>query len=58
VHHLDGLGPTGPLGHKWVNLQALCQTHHSQITAREQPGGWNASPLRRRPPEPHPGLID
>jgi 5-methylcytosine-specific restriction protein A len=35
VHHLDGLGPLGPLGHAASNLQALCHAHHSQITARE-----------------------
>jgi 5-methylcytosine-specific restriction protein A len=41
VHHLDGLGPLGPRGHQHHNLLALCKTHHSQRTAREQPGGWN-----------------
>lgn len=40
VHHLDGLGPQGPDGHKWANLQALCASHHAAITARMQPGGW------------------
>lgn len=57
VHHLDGLGPTGPLGHKWSNLMALCRAHHSRRTARESPAGWNAQPSRRREPEPHPGVI-
>lgn len=42
VHHLDGRGPSGPLGHEWSNLEALCKAHHSQRTAAEQPGGWNA----------------
>jgi len=42
VHHLDGKGPKGPLGHDWRNLAGLCHAHHSQITAREQSGGWNA----------------
>jgi 5-methylcytosine-specific restriction protein A len=40
AHHLDGLGPNGPAGHDEFNLQALCGRHHSQVTAREQPGGW------------------
>jgi 5-methylcytosine-specific restriction protein A len=40
VHHLDGLGPMGPRGHDWENLQALCHRHHSEETARSQPGGW------------------
>ena len=40
VHHLDGQGPSGPLGHSTSNLQALCKRHHSAITARMQPGGW------------------
>jgi 5-methylcytosine-specific restriction protein A len=42
VHHLDGLGPLGPLGHKWVNLEALCKLHHGRRTAHDQPAGWNA----------------
>lgn len=41
VHHLDGLGPNGPRGHDWSNLQALTKAHHSRHTAEEQPGGWN-----------------
>ncbi len=54
VHHRDGLGPLGPLGHDDSNLQALCQPHHAGITAQLQPGGW----ARRSPqPEPdHPSL--
>lgn len=42
VHHLDGQGPKGKRGHDHSNLQALCHGHHSQITATEQKGGWNA----------------
>lgn len=42
VHHLDGLGPTGPRGFEDSNLQALFHDCHSRITAREQPGGFNA----------------
>lgn len=41
VHHKDGLGPNGPRGHDWSNLMAVTHAHHSRITAREQPGGWN-----------------
>jgi len=41
VNHIDGLGPLGPRGHDWSNLQAMTKAHHSKITAREQPGGWN-----------------
>ncbi|MDA2805716.1 HNH endonuclease signature motif containing protein [Nocardiopsis suaedae] len=41
VHHRDGLGPSGPRGHDWDNLQALTRACHSRITAVEQPGGWN-----------------
>ena len=38
VHHLDGLGPNGPDGHRHHNLQALCHPHHSAITARTTNG--------------------
>ena len=41
VHHVDGLGPKGPLGHDEGNLMAFCHSHHSQITSQEQPGGWH-----------------
>jgi 5-methylcytosine-specific restriction protein A len=41
VNHRDGLGPLGPRGHDWTNLQAMTKAHHSRHTAREQPGGWN-----------------
>jgi 5-methylcytosine-specific restriction protein A len=41
VNHIDGLGPHGPRGHDWSNLQAMTKAHHSRHTAREQPGGWN-----------------
>ena len=43
VDHIDGLGPKGPHGHDAENLRALCQRHHAQRTARDQPGGWNAA---------------
>lgn len=35
VHHIDGKGPKGKRGHDHRNLQALCHSHHSQITARD-----------------------
>jgi 5-methylcytosine-specific restriction protein A len=41
VHHIDGKGPLGKRGNDWMNLQGLCHAHHSQVTAREQPGGFN-----------------
>ena len=42
VDHIDGLGPHGPRGYDWSNLRALCHPHHSERTARDQPGGWHA----------------
>lgn len=42
VDHIDGKGPLGPKGHDWSNLRGFCASHHSQRTARDQPGGWNA----------------
>lgn len=33
VHHLDGAGPLAPAGHDPENLQALCHSCHSRITA-------------------------
>jgi 5-methylcytosine-specific restriction protein A len=35
VDHVDGLGPLGPRGHDWANLQALTKAHHSRKTGRE-----------------------
>jgi 5-methylcytosine-specific restriction protein A len=43
VHHIDGQGPKGERGHDWSNLSGLCASHHSQTTATEQPGGFNAA---------------
>jgi 5-methylcytosine-specific restriction enzyme A len=34
THHRDGLGPSGPRGHDWSNLEALCKRHHSIRTAQ------------------------
>lgn len=42
VHHLDGLGPLGPRGHDFSNLEGLCRRHHAKTTAAESPAGWNA----------------
>jgi len=42
VHHLDGLGPKGPLGFEPSNCEALCGSCHSSQTAKQQPGGWAA----------------
>lgn len=36
VHHIDGAGPRGPMGHSWENLMALCHADHSRITATNQ----------------------
>jgi hypothetical protein len=41
VDHIDGRGPKGPRGHDWSNLRALCHSHHSKRTARDQPGGFS-----------------
>ena len=40
VDHIDGQGPKGERGHDWTNLRGLCHSHHSQRTARDQPGGF------------------
>lgn len=39
VHHVDGLGPSGPHGHDFSNLELLCAPCHSRITARETGAG-------------------
>ena len=57
VHHLDGLGPTGPAGYDETNLVSLCHSHHSRITGHLQPGGvardgrrsFDRVPNERRP---------
>lgn len=38
VDHIDGLGPKGPNGYDHANLRALCHSHHSKRTARDQGG--------------------
>lgn len=35
VHHIDGRGPLGPLGHEWSNLMSLCKGCHSRRTRTE-----------------------
>ena len=32
VHHRDGLGPTGPRGYDWTNLETLCRSCHRRET--------------------------
>lgn len=44
VDHIDGLGPNGPLGHDWSNLQALAHGCHSRKTNAEDNGGWPTTP--------------
>jgi 5-methylcytosine-specific restriction protein A len=41
VHHLDGTGPKAPKGMDPSNCQPLCASHHMQLTAVLQPGGWH-----------------
>lgn len=41
VDHVDGLGPKGPRGYDPANCRGLCHPHHSERTARDQPGGFN-----------------
>lgn len=33
VDHVDGLGPLGPRGFDWSNLQLLCRSDHQRKTA-------------------------
>ncbi|WP_108665159.1 hypothetical protein [Euzebya rosea] len=45
VDHVDGLGPLGPHGHDWANLQHLCSTCHRRATQhrRRRGGGGSGS---------------
>jgi 5-methylcytosine-specific restriction protein A len=45
VHHKDELGPLGPNGHAWSNLEALCGTCHKGHHADET--GWGTTAGRR-----------
>lgn len=38
VDHIKALRDGGT--NEWANLQAMCKTHHSQKTNRENGGGW------------------
>jgi 5-methylcytosine-specific restriction protein A len=44
VHHLDGLGPTGPKGLDHSNFRGLCPSHHGQVEdaqrRRDDKGQW------------------
>ena len=40
--------------HRLSNLRSLCRAHHLQKSSKE---GVSARKHRRRPPEPHPGLL-
>lgn len=40
--------------HSLANLQGLCRSHHKAKTAQE---GVAAQPRAKRPPSPHPGLL-
>lgn len=35
VHHIDRLGPKGPRGLDWSNLDALCWRHHRRRHSRK-----------------------
>ncbi len=41
VDHIDGTGRNGPRAYDLTNLRAMSHSHHSQRTARDQPGGWH-----------------
>lgn len=49
VHHIDGLGPSGPRGYDLDNLQSMFKPHHDRITASRPP--------KQAPVEDHPGLL-
>lgn len=40
-----------------TNWQALCKPCHDKKTAQEDGGGFGGRGTRKRPPEPHPGLV-
>lgn len=43
AHHKDGLGPLGPRGRDWSNLEPLCKSCHSRETASTKRWGQNRS---------------
>lgn len=45
--------------HRLTNLQSLCADHHKRKTQAEAAAARQRIAARaRRPPEPHPGLLD
>jgi 5-methylcytosine-specific restriction endonuclease McrA len=54
--HVDHIVRGG--NHSMENLQALCAKHHFQKSSAEGRAAQGPRPTQRRPPEPHPGLID
>lgn len=40
IDHIDGTGRNGARATDPTNLRAYCHSHHSQRTARDQPGGF------------------
>jgi hypothetical protein len=44
VHHIDGLGPTGPKGLDHSNFRGLCPSHHGKTEdaerRRDEEGKW------------------
>lgn len=51
VDHIDD-----PHDHSLANLRAACAPCHRTRTATQALQARGLGPLRRRPPEPHPGL--
>lgn len=43
IDHIDGTGRDGPRAYDLSNLRAMSHEHHSQRTAKDQPGGWHAA---------------
>lgn len=41
VDHIDGCGRNGARAFDPTNLRAMSHSHHSERTAKDQPGGWN-----------------
>jgi 5-methylcytosine-specific restriction endonuclease McrA len=54
VHHVDERGLDGQLAYAIENTEALCHSCHSKQTARF---GVGRKVPRKRPREPHPGLL-
>jgi 5-methylcytosine-specific restriction endonuclease McrA len=54
VHHRDEKGLDGDAAYDIANCEALCHSCHSKHTNRF---GVGRKAPRKRPPEPHPGLL-